>query len=141
MNETATSPGLVTYTYDDAGNMITAKSGSSTTTYTYDYNNHLTEVDQNGTLTATYVYDALGRRIGVDDSGTQTWTVYDGTNPYADFNGSGTLQVRYQFGPGVVDGAIVDQLLAHKFRRHDGLVLAGQARVGARHCQHDRDRA
>ena len=34
MNETATSPG-VTYTYDNAGNMITAKSGSSTTTYTY----------------------------------------------------------------------------------------------------------
>ena len=67
---------------------------------------------QGGTVIATYVYDALDRRIGVDDNGTQTWTVYDGTNPYADFNGSGTLQVRYQYGPGVVDGAVVDQLLA-----------------------------
>ena len=36
MNETATSPGPVTYTYDAAGNMITSKSGSTTTTYTYD---------------------------------------------------------------------------------------------------------
>ena len=54
----------------------------------------------------------MNRRIGIDDNGTQTWTVYDGTNPYADFNGSGTLQVRYQYGPGVVDGAVVDQFLA-----------------------------
>jgi RHS repeat-associated protein len=92
--------------------MIAAKSGSSTTTYTYDFDNRLTEVEQNGTVIATYVYDALGRRIGVDDNGTQTWTVYDGTNPYADFNGAGSLEVRYQFAPGVVDGAIVDQLLA-----------------------------
>ena len=113
MNETATSPGLVTYSYDNAGNMITAKSGSSTTTYTYDYDNRLDRGRPRWYgLTATYVYDALGRRIGVDDNGTQTWTVYDGTNPYADFNGSGTLQVRYQYGPGVVDGAVVDQLLA-----------------------------
>ena len=81
------------------------------TTYTYDYGNRLTEVTQGGTIIATYVYDALDRRIGIDDSGTQTWTVYDGTNPYADFNGSGTLQVRYLFGPGVVDGAVVDELL------------------------------
>jgi YD repeat-containing protein len=101
-----------TVMYDNAGNMILAKSGSSTTTYTYDFDNRLTGVDRNGTLIATYVYDAIGRRIRVDENGTQTWAVYDGTDPYADFNGSGALQVRYQYGPGVVDGAIVDQLLA-----------------------------
>ncbi len=111
MNETATSPG-VTYTYDNAGNMISANNGTAITTYTYDFHNRLTEVTQGGTVIATYVYDDLGRRIGVDDNSTETWTVYDGTNPYADFNGSGTLQVRYQYGPGVVDGAVVDQLLA-----------------------------
>ena len=111
MNETATSPG-VTYSYDNAGNMISANNGTTITTYTYDFRNRLTEVTQGGTVIATYTYDALNRRIGVDDNGTETWTVYDGTNPYADFNGSGTLQERYQYGPGVVDGAIVDQLLA-----------------------------
>ena len=111
MNETATSPGT-TYTYDNAGNMISAKTGSTITTYTYDFRNRLTEVTQGGTVIATYVYDALNRRIEIDDSGTTTWTVYDGTNPYADFNSSGTLQERYLFGPGVVNGAIVDQLLA-----------------------------
>jgi RHS repeat-associated protein len=49
---------------------------------------------------------ALARRIGVKDSGTQTWTVYDGLNPYADFNGSGTLLTRYASGPAL------DELLA-----------------------------
>ena len=66
----------------------------------------------NDNVEALSFYDALNRRIKIDDSGTTTWTVYDGTNPYADFNSSGTLQERYLSGPGVVNGAIVDQLLA-----------------------------
>ncbi len=112
-NEQTASPGY-TYTYDNAGNLI-AQTNTSThvmTTYTYDYRNRLTEVEVGGTIVATYTYDALGDRIGIDDNGTQTWTVYDGTNPYADFNGSGTLEERYQSGPGMVDGAVVDELLA-----------------------------
>ena len=31
---------------------------------------------------------------------------------YADFNGSGTLQTRYLYGPGVITGAVVDEILA-----------------------------
>jgi len=115
MNETATSPGT-TYTYDNAGNMITSQTGSTTTTYTYDYRNRLTEVTTGGTVVATYTYNALDQRIGVKDSGTQTWTVYDGqsanADPYADFNGSGSLTERYLFGPGAVNGAVVDEILA-----------------------------
>ena len=108
-NEMTNSPG-VTYTYDNDGNMITATTGSGTTTYTYDYENRLTNVEIDGTMVATYTYDALGRRIGIDDSGTQTWTVYNGksadANPYADFNSSGTLKMRY------LDGLAVDEVLA-----------------------------
>src|SRR5258708_40288178 len=66
MNETATSPGT-TYTYDNAGNMITSKIGSTTTTYTYDYRNRLTEVTTGGTVVATYTYNALNQRIGGKD--------------------------------------------------------------------------
>jgi len=76
----------------------------------------LTAVEVGGTIVATYTYDALGRRIGMDDSGTQTWTVYDGTgadaNPYADFNGSGSLTVRYLIGQSVINGAIATGILA-----------------------------
>ncbi len=98
------SPG-VTYTYDNDGNLVTAKTSSVTTTYTYDYENRLTSVDQNGTVIATYTYNALGQRIAIDDSGTKTWTVFNGTsadaNPYADFTSSGSVSVRYLFGPAV----------------------------------------
>ena len=108
-NELTNTSG-VTYTYDNDGNLITATTGSGTTTYTYDYDNRITNVEINGTMAATYTYDALGRRIGIDDSGTQTWTVYNGKtaddNPYADFNASGNLSVRY------LDGLAVDELFA-----------------------------
>ena len=63
-------------------------------------------------MEATYTYDAMNNRIGIDDNGTQTWTVYNGKNPYADFNGSGTLTERYVSGPGVVNGKAVDEVLA-----------------------------
>ena len=115
MNEMSTSPGN-TYTYDNAGNMISDNNGTTITTYTYDYENRLTNVTTGGTVVATYTYNALGQRIGVKDSGTQTWTVYDGpsadANPYADFNGSGSLTVRYLFGPTVVNGAVTTGILA-----------------------------
>jgi RHS repeat-associated protein len=46
----------------------------------------------------------------------QTWTVYDGASPdappYADFNGSGSLSVRYLVGPTVVNGAVTIGILA-----------------------------
>ncbi len=115
MNEMSTSPGN-TYTYDNAGNMISDNNGTTITTYSYDYENRLTTVTTGGTVTAVYTYNALGQRIGVKDSGTQTWTVYDGpsadANPYADFNGSGSMTVRYLFGPTVVNGAVTTGILA-----------------------------
>jgi RHS repeat-associated protein len=108
-NELTHSPG-VSYTYDNAGNTVTSYTSSSTTTYTYDYDNRMTNVQAGGTMVATYVYDALGRRIGIDDSGTQTWTVFNGntpdSNPYGDFNSSGNVTMRYLYGPAV------DQILA-----------------------------
>ena len=108
-NELTHSPG-VTYTYDNDGNLISATTSSGTTTYTYDYENRLTVAIVNGTVVATYTYDALGRRVGIKDNGTQTWTVYNGpgadANPYDDFNGSGSVTMRY------LDGLAVGEILA-----------------------------
>ena len=106
-DEQSASPGY-TYSYDNDGNLISETNTSTNviTTYTYDFRNRLTIVEVGGTVVATYVYDALNCRIGIDDNGNQTWTVYDGTNAYADFNGSGTLKERYLYGPAV------DELLA-----------------------------
>jgi RHS repeat-associated protein len=45
----------------------------------------------------------FGRRISVwedvaSQAATQRWTVYDGQNPYADFNSNGSLTNRYMYG-------------------------------------------
>jgi RHS repeat-associated protein len=86
---------------------MTAETNTSTgavTTFAYDYRNRLmgdTTKNSGGTITnqETFTYDALNRRTGFDINGTQTWTVYDGQNAYADFNGTGTLEERYLYGP------------------------------------------
>ena len=67
--------------------------------------------DASGTLLKElrFTYDVVNRRVGVwvdgDGAGPadpdQVWTVYDGANPYMDFDGEGQLQARYLYGPGI----------------------------------------
>jgi RHS repeat-associated protein len=57
-----------------------------------------------------FTFDIENRRIGKSVNGTQTWYGYDGQNSYADFNGSGSLTMRY------LTGAALDSLYA----RFDG---------------------
>jgi|GEM_PF-6166533 len=118
---TLTASPNATYTYDAAGH-LTARTDTSTgkvTTFAYDHRDRLTGITRKtsgGTLDyrTTYVYDALNRRLAeqVDADGAgagspvTTWTVFDGVNPYADFNGAGSLTERY------LHGAAVDALLA-----------------------------
>ena len=105
-SETQTSTGDVwTYGYDFRGRMVTA-----------------VEKTSGGTTleSVTYTYDALDNRIGMDENSTQTWTLYDGGNPIMDFNGSGSLTMRYLWGPtgivarqtsgGTVSWYLADQL-------------------------------
>jgi RHS repeat-associated protein len=73
-----------TYVYDFRGRMVTA-----------------VEKTSGGTTleSVTYTYDALDNRIGMDENGTQTWTLYNGGTPIMDFNSSGSLTMRYLWGP------------------------------------------
>ena len=116
-NEQTASPGF-TYTYDADGNMITSTDTSTGDTWTYSYNFAgqmtgavETNTDDTVIAQATYTYDALGNRIGMDENGTQTWTLYDGSDPIMDFNGSGSLEMRYLNGP---TGQLVDSVLARE---------------------------
>jgi RHS repeat-associated protein len=93
--------------HDSNGNTLTQTniSTGTVTYFTWDYQNRLTEVKVE-TSTGTvlndekFTYDVFGNRIGVSLNGTQTlYTVYDGSNPYMDFNGSGTLTERYLTNP------------------------------------------
>ncbi|MGO8752642.1 MAG: RHS repeat-associated core domain-containing protein, partial [Thermoguttaceae bacterium] len=54
---------------------------------------------------------AFNNRIGVSvnngSGAVQTWTVYDGSNPYADLNSTGQVTDRYLYSP-VVDAVLAD---------------------------------
>jgi RHS repeat-associated protein len=67
--------GLVTtsFQYDNDGNVIQKTTDGTTTTYIYDYLNHLTALGSAG-ATTTYAYDAFGTRIL--QTGTSTTTFY-----------------------------------------------------------------
>ena len=125
-NEQTASPGY-TYTYDNAGEMTseTQTSTGDVWTYGYDFRGRMVtavEKTSGGTTleSVTYTYDALDNRIGMDENGTQTWTLYDGGTPIMDFNGSGSLTMRYLWGPtgivarqtsgGTVSWYLADQL-------------------------------
>jgi RHS repeat-associated protein len=108
--------GQFAYTYDLEGNRKTRTriSDGQVTEFFWDYRNQLTKAlvkDANGVLLKElrFTYDVVNRRVGVwvdgDGAGPadpdQVWTVYDGANPYMDFDGEGQLQARYLYGPGI----------------------------------------
>ena len=124
-----TNDGTWTYTYDNVGDLIEKSKGSGLETWYYGYDtlNRLTSVEQttDGTtaeLTATYSYDVYNHRIEEDDwqtggAVTVTKTAYDGDNAWVDTNGSGVVQTRYLWGPGV------DQLLGRSDASGDEWLL------------------
>src|SRR5579875_1765492 len=101
------SDGTYSYTYDKDGNMTsqTNIATGSVTYYTWDYRNRLVEVKQEDNQghvlnDEKFTYDVNNNRIAVSLNGTpQLYTVYDGANPYLDFNGSGQLTERYLYNP------------------------------------------
>jgi RHS repeat-associated protein len=101
------SDGTYKYTYDNDGNLVSQTNIATgyVTYYTWDYRNRLIEVkqeDNHGNVLndEKFTYDVNNNRIAVTLNGTtQLYTVYDGANPYMDFNGSGTLTQRYLYNP------------------------------------------
>ena len=56
----------------------------------------------------------------MDENGTQTWTLYDGSTPIMDFNGSGSLEMRYLNGP---TGDLVDSVHRPREVRRNGRLV------------------
>ena len=101
--------GKYSYTYDLEGNQKTKTriSDGQVTEFFWDHRNQLTKAhvkDANGILLKElrFTYDVEGRRVGVwvdadgagPEASDQVWTVYDGANPYMDFDGAGQLKTR-----------------------------------------------
>ena len=114
------SDGTFRYEYDNEGNLIrkTEIAPGNATQFTYDHRNRLTRVVETSAggviLSETqYVYDTMNCRITKSVNGVKTHFVYNGDNPWADFNGAGEVIARYLYGRGM------DKILA-RFRPGEG---------------------
>ncbi len=85
------------YTYDANGNTLSDPSGKS---YTWDFENRLTQVVVPGIGTTTFRYDPFGRRVQKSGPlGTINY-LYDGRDLIEEVDNSGNVLARYTDGPG-----------------------------------------
>lgn len=67
----------ITYTYNKAGQLVSTKGPEGTTTYTYDVNGNL--VNEKAKVTKTYTYDTENRLTAIKENGTLLMAaLYDG---------------------------------------------------------------
>lgn len=79
------------------------------TSYPWDFENRLASVTLPGTGgVVSFTYDPFGRRIQKASPAGTTIYVYDGSNIIEELSGTGALQERYTYGPGV-DEPLVGQ--------------------------------
>ena len=92
-----------TFTYDEDGNLVAETGPGTTTSYTYDDENHLTGVSR-GIDTWTYAYDVMGNMVAVTENGVSTHKVFDPAgmgNVVGEYDGSGSLIAGYVHGFGL----------------------------------------
>jgi RHS repeat-associated protein len=83
---------------DANGNTLSDASGKS---YSWDFENRLTQAVVPGTGTVAFKYDPLGRRIYKSSPSFTGISVYDGKDLIEEVDNSGTVLARYAFGPGL----------------------------------------
>jgi YD repeat-containing protein len=118
--------GKHTYTYDNAGNMITKSGSDESWAYRYDFLNRLIEVKKNDTIIVNYKYDPSGLRVVREKPiGAKTHYVFEGTEVIFEKNiSTGNIKSYvYAFGKHLarVDGKIGDTAAKKYFYHTDNL--------------------
>src|SRR5271169_4388110 len=83
---------------DANGNTLSDASGKS---YTWDFENRLTQAVNPGVGTTTFRYDPFGRRIQKSGPLGTTNYLYDSLNLIEELDGGGNVTARYSQGPGL----------------------------------------
>jgi RHS repeat-associated protein len=91
-----------TLTYDRNGNLTS----DGTNTYSYDAINQLTAAVS--TKNSTYSYDSFGRRYSKTVDGQTTVFLNDGHQEIMEYDGSGNIQKKYVFGPGIDEPILME---------------------------------
>jgi RHS repeat-associated protein len=105
-NRLATIYGGTTFTHDANGNLRTKTVGSTTTTYTWNYGNMLTDIAVTGGSTYHYAYDGLGNRVKkIDSSGETRYIVDPSESPsrvLAETDVNNHITAYYVYGLGLI---------------------------------------
>jgi YD repeat-containing protein len=100
MNEMLTA-GNASYIYDANGNTVSQTVGGQTTTYQYNFDNKLTQINfPGGGGSNTFVYNGEGVRVQKADSGGTVKFVYDGANVIGELDNANALVTAYTHGVG-----------------------------------------
>ncbi|MEO8195466.1 MAG: RHS repeat-associated core domain-containing protein [Thermoanaerobaculia bacterium] len=107
------------YVYDAKGNRVSKSNGDSTTTYTYDFNNRLSSVNDGATLWE-YRYTSNGHRIASNENGVETRWLLDLNgemeNELAELNATNAIEDYFVYGDGLlytVDSSTGERLYYH----------------------------
>ena len=87
------------FTYDDNGNTISKTVADSVTNYSYDIDNRLLSVEEDGVVVGSYYYDPFGRRLWKDVNGTKTYFHYADEGLVAEADGLGAVVKSYGYVP------------------------------------------
>jgi RHS repeat-associated protein len=109
------------YTYDNNGNLVSKTDGSGTTRYAWDFENRLASVTLPSGNAISFKYDPLGGRIYKSSPAGTTIYVHDGQNIIEELNGTGGVQERYTYGPGIDEPLVGQRQPKIFFYEADGL--------------------
>lgn len=88
-----------TFGYDTNGNLTSKTDATGNWTYTWDYENRLTQASKSAGVSVVYAYDALGRRVQLTSTaGGTTKFVYDGADVIRDLDGNNATTADYLNG-------------------------------------------
>jgi RHS repeat-associated protein len=105
----STGSGSILYAYDANGNRISkTDEHGRTTSYSYDQDNQLTDIDgyaADGThFVYSYAYDPFGRRISATEDGVTRYFAYNGLDFIAELDSNANVKKWYLRGSGLGGG-------------------------------------
>ena len=111
------SDGVNSYVWDANGSNLTRSGAPGTFTFGFTFDNRLSAIT--GSTTASYTYDYQGRRTSKTVNGSMTSYVYDDLNLVSETTGG--IVRTYAFGPGVDEPLVVNQGGTISYVNVDGL--------------------
>ncbi|MCP5560426.1 MAG: hypothetical protein H7A55_22025 [Verrucomicrobiaceae bacterium] len=125
-----TAVGTDSLTYDPKGNLTSRTSGGQTTSYSYDVENRLKQVQLPGGTTITYGYDALGRLASRSDGAGTVRYLWEGSHILLEEDLGHSTQARYTWGGGLDEALSMRRSGADYYFLQDALMSVTEITSG-----------